>query len=73
MIKKLGIPGTIAALLMAATLTVNMGCRKEGPAEKAGETLDGTKDHPIRDAVEPDGIGEKAGKKIDKAVDKATK
>ena len=73
MIKRLGISGTIAALLMAAALTTSMGCRKEGPAEKVGETLDGTKDHPIRDAVEPDGIGEKAGKKIDKAVDKVTK
>jgi hypothetical protein len=71
--KKSTIPAVLAALLMAATLTLNTGCRKEGPAEKVGETLDGNKNHPIRDAVEPDGIGEKAGKKIDKAVDKATK
>jgi hypothetical protein len=64
--------GIIAAILMAATLTLNTGCRKEGGAEKMGEKLDGTKDHPLRDAVEPDGIGEKAGKKVDRAVDKAT-
>jgi hypothetical protein len=64
--------GMLAALLMAATLTLNTGCRKEGGAERAGETLDGTKDHPSRDAVEPDGLGEKAGKKVDRAVDKAT-
>jgi hypothetical protein len=67
--KKLGL---FAALLMAATLTLNTGCSKEGNAEKLGEKLDGTKDHPIRDAVEPDGLGEKAGKKIDSTVGKAT-
>jgi hypothetical protein len=64
--------GIAAAMLLAATLTLNTGCRKEGGAEKMGEKLDGTKDHPLRDAVEPDGLGEKAGKKVDRAVDKAT-
>ena len=60
-----------AALLLAATLTMNTGCgKREGAAEKAGEALDGTKDHPIRDAIEPDGLGEKAGKKIDQGADK---
>lgn len=61
------------ALLLTATLAFTTGCgKKEGSAEKVGEALDGTKDHPIRDAVEPDGHGEAAGKKIDKAVDKVT-
>jgi hypothetical protein len=61
------------ALLMAASLAWTTGCgKKEGSAEKVGEAVDGTKDHPVRDALEPDGHGEKVGKKIDKAVDKAT-
>ncbi len=55
-----------ALLLLAATLMGTTGCSKKGPAEKLGEKIDGTKD-PIHDALEPDGIGEKAGKKIDKA------
>ncbi|MDB5050223.1 MAG: hypothetical protein JWO30_3294 [Fibrobacteres bacterium] len=70
--KKSTIPAVLAAVLMAATLTLNTGCRKEGGAEKMGEKLDGTKSNSIHDAVEPDGLGEKAGKKLDKAVDKAT-
>jgi hypothetical protein len=63
-----------AALLLAATLMVHTGCgKKEGSAEKVGEAIDGTKDHPLRDALEPDGNGEKAGKKIDKGVDNLDK
>lgn len=60
---------TYTAALFLAFSMVFTGCRKEGAAEKAGESLDGTKDNPISDAVNPDGIGEKAGKKLDKVVD----
>jgi hypothetical protein len=70
--KKITLPTALAAILMAASLTLTTGCRKEGGAEKMGEKLDGTKSNSIHDAVEPDGIGEKMGKKLDKAVDKAT-
>jgi hypothetical protein len=61
----------LIALFLGFSLAVT-GCgRKEGPAERAGESLDRTGDK-IHDAVTPDGPGEKAGKKIDHAVDKAT-
>jgi hypothetical protein len=60
---------TYAAALFLAFSMAFTGCRKEGAAERAGESLDGTKDNPISDAVNEDGIGEKAGKKVDKVVD----
>ncbi|MDQ3002378.1 MAG: hypothetical protein M3Y08_14090 [Fibrobacterota bacterium] len=60
---------TIAAAVFLAFSMAFTGCRKEGVAEKAGESLDGSRDNPISDAVNPDGLGEKAGKKIDKIVD----
>ncbi len=60
--------GYIAVLLAGFTLLFNTGCRKEGVAEKVGESLDGTKKNSIHDALNPDGPGEKAGKKIDKVV-----
>jgi hypothetical protein len=61
----------LAAILMSATLILNVGCRKEGAAEKVGQTLDGRGNAPVRDAVEKDGVGERLGKKLDKAVLKA--
>jgi hypothetical protein len=63
--------GYLAAIMMGVSLICNTGCRREGAAERAGESLDGTKNHPVHDALNPDGPGEKAGKKIDHAVDKA--
>ncbi|MDB5104115.1 MAG: hypothetical protein JWP91_1804 [Fibrobacteres bacterium] len=60
--------GYIAAALMGFSLLFNTGCRKEGAAEKMGESLDGTKSNGIHDALNPDGPGEKAGKKLDKVV-----
>jgi hypothetical protein len=62
----------LAAILMSATLILNVGCRKEGAAEKVGQTLDGRGNAPVRDVLEKDGLGEHLGKKVDKAVDKAT-
>jgi hypothetical protein len=59
---------TVAA---ATTLSMNTGCSKKGPAEKAGESLDKAGEN-VKDAVTPDGPVEKAGKKVDKAVDRAT-
>lgn len=59
---------TIAA---AATMTLNTGCGKKGPAEKVGESMDKAGEN-VKDAVTPDGPVEKAGKKVDRAVDRAT-
>lgn len=60
------------ALVAACALCAHNGCRKEGPAERAGEKMDNAGDK-VKDAVTPDGPGEKAGKKIDKAVDDVKK
>jgi len=44
------------------------GCRKEGPAERAGEKVDDAVNK-LEDAVDPKGPAEKAGEKIDKALE----
>lgn len=63
------ISGLIATLILSLSLTLAFsGCRKEGAAEKTGETLDNAGDA-VKDAVTPDGPAEKAGKKVDKALD----
>lgn len=61
-------PLYLIAILSLATAAMNTGCRKKGPAENAGESLDKAGEN-IKDAVTPDGPAEKAGKKVDKAVD----
>jgi hypothetical protein len=63
----------LMAVLMAVAVaaTVNTGCSKKGPAERAGESLDKAGEN-VKDAVTPDGPVEKAGKKVDRAVDRAT-
>jgi hypothetical protein len=61
----------LIAALMSVTLALGTGCRKKGPAENVGETLDRAGEN-VKDAVTPDGPAEKTGKKIDKAVNDAT-
>jgi hypothetical protein len=61
----------LISMAVATTMTMNTGCSKKGPAEKAGESLDKAGEN-VKDAVTPDGPVEKAGKKVDKAVDRAT-
>jgi len=66
---------TVAALVAAALavgggITLS-GCH-EGPGERIGEKLDGHGDT-AKDKLDKDGAGERAGKKIDKAVDDITK
>ena len=60
-------------LVLALTLGVGAlaltGCH-EGPAERVGERIDGTTSG-VRDKLTPDERGEKAGKKIDRAVEDA--
>jgi hypothetical protein len=58
----------IAILLSGALAFTATGCRKKGPAENVGESLDKAGEN-IKDAVTPDGPAEKAGKKVDKAAD----
>ena len=58
----------LIAILTLAAAAMTTGCRKKGPAENIGESLDKAGEN-IKDAVTPDGPAEKAGKKIDKTVD----
>jgi hypothetical protein len=56
-----------AALLLAGAFMTFAGCESEGPAEKAGRSIDnGIKN--ATDAVKPPGPGEKAGREVDKAL-----
>ena len=60
---------------LALTLTVGgvtlIGCH-EGPAEKAGERVDGNASG-VKDKLTPDGPAEEAGKKVDRAVEDTTR
>jgi hypothetical protein len=54
-------------LMMLGALTAFAGCESKGPAEQAGASIDkGVQD--AKDAVNPPGAGEKAGRAVDKAV-----
>ena len=55
-------------LFMLGALTSFTGCGEaEGPAEKAGKSVDkGIQD--VKDTVNPPGAGEKAGRAVDKAL-----
>ena len=64
------------AVLVAGALAVGggitlSGCH-EGPGERIGEKVDGHGDT-MKDKLEKDGAGERAGKKLDKAIDDITK
>lgn len=59
------------ALLLAGGGVMVTGCH-EGPAERAGEKMDGNASA-VRDKLLPDGKAEEAGKKVDRAVEDATK
>lgn len=62
----------MAALIsVMAAATMSTGCGKKGSAEKAGESMDKAGEN-VKDAVTPDGPVEKLGKKVDRAVDRAT-
>jgi hypothetical protein len=57
----------VALLLLAGAPLV--GCESEGPAEKAGKSVDDAATK-VKDTVNPPGPGEKAGREVDKAVGK---
>jgi hypothetical protein len=66
MTKKLLAVGFATALTTGGA-TILVGC-SEGPAERAGEVLDG-KSSTAKDKLTPDGPAEEAGKKVDRAVE----
>ncbi len=56
----------LAASLFVALAAV-VGCESQGPAERAGASIDkGIQD--AKDAINPPGPAEKAGRALDKAV-----
>jgi hypothetical protein len=57
------------SLLLAAALTLGLtACQEEGPAEKAGKSLDHA-GQSVSDALNPpQGPGQAAGRKVDRAL-----
>jgi hypothetical protein len=55
-----------AALLLGAFVS-SAGCESEGPAEKAGKSVDKGIQN-VKDAVNPPGPAEQAGRNLDKAL-----
>lgn len=56
-------------LLMVGVISLGTGCETKGPAEQAGEKIDrGVKN--AKDAVDPAGPVEKAGRGVDNALNK---
>ncbi len=56
-----------SALLLAAAVAFGAGCESKGPAERAGESLDRGVQN-AKDAVNPPGVGERAGRAVDNAT-----
>lgn len=63
-------PKLLRILLLPALLTISLAaCEREGPAERAGESLDRAGES-VRDTVDPPrGPVERMGRSIDRAVD----
>lgn len=59
------------SLLRTAALVLPLlavaACSEEGPAERAGKSLDNA-GQSVKDAIDPPGPAEKAGRAVDKAV-----
>ncbi len=58
----------LAALLLGAVMAF-AGCETKGPAERAGEDIDKGVQN-AKDAINPPGAGEKAGRSLDKALNR---
>jgi len=54
-------------LLIFGALVAFAGCESEGPAEKAGKSIDKGIQN-AKDTVDPAGPGEKAGRSVDKVL-----
>jgi len=57
----------VSMTMMFGALAAFGGCESKGPAEKAGEQIDQGIQN-AKDAVNPPGAGEKAGRAVDKAL-----
>lgn len=57
------------ALFVSPVLFLATGCEAQGPAERAGESIDRGVEN-VKDAVDPRGPAEKAGAAVDDAVNK---
>ena len=58
------------ALLVMVGGLLGVGCKPEGPVEKAGKQVDQAVEA-AKDKLNPEGPVEKAGKKVDQAVEDA--
>ena len=58
-----------AVALVFGSLIPLAGCQNEGPAERAGKSIDNAA-RDARDAIAPGGPMEKAGRDIDRALNK---
>jgi predicted small lipoprotein YifL len=57
-----------SVLIAAAAVTLALtACHQEGPAEKAGKSLDHA-GQSVSDAISPPGPAESAGRKVDRAL-----
>ena len=57
-------------LLVMVGALLGVGCKPEGPVEKAGKQVDQAVEG-VKDKINPEGPVEKAGKKVDQAVEDA--
>ena len=53
--------------MLSPLLLVGAGCEQQGPAERAGESIDRGVEN-VKDTISPPGPAEKAGREVDKAV-----
>ena len=59
--------GVGLGLLLSGAFALGSGCEAEGPAERAGESIDRGVER-AQDAINPPGPAEKAGREVDKAL-----
>ena len=65
---------TAVAGLVAALSLASVGCKEEGPAEKAGRAIDDAAEsvqEGVQELTKDEGTLEKAGEAADEAIDKA--
>jgi len=61
---------TLTLGVIAITICLGLtGCPQHGTAQSAGEKIDNAKDK-VSDTINPKGPAEKAGRSIDRALDK---